>query len=458
MPCYESGSSPPPILSHRIAPGFPNARAGSGGRPWKGVPEHAIIRRRRETQCSLARETQAVALSPLEVEIAADLRSRQAALESLAAELVGINSGTAHHDGVNRVGRAVEAHLLGSGLRTGAFVTGRSGQHVIARTGTSDGHKLLLLGHLDTVYPNVEPLGAWRISADDPERVLGPGVTDMKGGLVVMLGALRVLAERGLLRDRALTVFLSADEEQSAVTSRDLIANEAADHHLCLVFETGSLRAGGAATFVIERKGLARYTLAITGCESHAGAAKGEGVSAAVEAAHKILAIEALNDAAAGVSANVGVVSAGTTANTVPGAATLEIDCRFKTEDQAAALDEAMDEICAQTQTRDAAGMKAPVLTLVRGPSHPPMTPTDASRRMAKRIVDWGADLGLALETEARGGSSDGNITAAAGCPTVDGLGTVGGAIHSPDEWMLRRSLSERAALLAITMLRFYAL
>lgn len=386
------------------------------------------------------------------------IRSRAADLETFWRELVDQNSSTDHPDGVNAVGRRMEERLLRCGLRTSVFVTGKTGQHLLARSRWTDGNRLLLLGHLDTVYPPETPPVLFRPDPNDPSIARGPGVTDMKGGLVVILAALEALADEGRLDGRALTVLLTADEEAGSATSHDIVAHEAADHHLCLVFETGSRAAEGATTIVTERRGYARYTFEITGTEAHSGNAKKEGVSAALEAAHKIIALEAMNDVDAGVAVNVGVVQSGTTANTVPGKARLEVDCRFKTVEQGEAIEDKVDELCDEVVTSNLAGTKRPSIRVIRGGTAPPLAPTEASLRMAQRIIDYGAALGQSLVTESRGGASDGNITAAAGCPTVDGLGTVGGAIHSPDEWVVRRSLVDRAALLAVTISRFYEL
>lgn len=398
------------------------------------------------------------ALSPEESALVAHIRAREGELEAFWRELVDQNSSTDNAEGVNVVGRRMEERLLRCGLRTSVFVTGKTGQHLLARTRSTEGNRLLLLGHLDTVYPPETPPAAFKVDGADATIARGPGVTDMKGGLVVMIAALEALVAEGRLDGRALTVLLTADEEAGSATSHDIVAHEATDHQLCLVFETGTRLADGRSTIVTERRGYARYTFEITGVEAHSGNAKRDGVSAALEAAHKIIALESLNDVDAGVAVNVGVVHSGTTANTVPGKARLEVDCRFKTVEQGEDIEEKVDEMCDDVVTSNLAGTKRPSIRVIRGGTAPPLAPTDASLRMAQRIIEYGRALGQELVTESRGGASDGNITAAAGCPTVDGLGTVGGAIHSPDEWVVRRSLVDRAALLAVTVSRFYEL
>ena len=372
-------------------------------------------------------------------------------------ELVGTDSRTDNHDGVNALGRTIERHLMVSGLRVSAFVTGVSGQHLLARTRTREGNRLLLLGHLDTVQGPDEGRRTG-IDPENDERLLGPGITDMKGGLVVMLAAVRVLAELDLLADRALTIVCTADEEQGSRSGHDVVAMEAAEQHLTLVFETGSPIAAGRSTFVTERKGFGRATLHVEGREAHAGVKKEEGVSAALEMAHKVIALEALNDPAKGISVNVGVARAGTAGNVVPGRAQLEIDWRFRSAEDGEDLEERIHAICTRVDTGSTTGAGKPKLRYEPGPRALPMPRSEAVARMAERIRRAGADLGLELEEEFRGGGSDGNVAAAAGCPVVDGLGTVGAEIHSDREWMERRSLVDRAALLAVTMLRFWKL
>ena len=407
-------------------------------------------------------------LSEIEASVCRRIEGRAPDMEALLGRLVDINSFTANHDGVNAVGQVCERELESIGLRTAAFVTGRSGHHLVARGRGDEGHRLLLLGHLDTVFPPspkdekdvadaTDATSALTEDSEHGDRLRGPGVTDMKGGLVVMFTALRALHEEGVLDDKRLTVLLTADEETGSPTAHDIVAAEAADHHLCLVFESGSPRDGGGSAFVTERKGAGRARIDLEGVESHAGVAKDAGLSAALEAAHRTIALENLNDATAGRTVNVGVVAAGTTANTVPGKASLEIDFRFVVPGDGELVANEITRVAETASVRRADG--ATCRTQVEfGPRCDPLVRTDAIERMAHRIVDYGVDLGIRLEEESRGGASDGNIAAAAGCPTVDGLGSVGGRYHSSDEWVSRQSLIDRARLLAVTALRFYAL
>ncbi|MFT7620221.1 MAG: glutamate carboxypeptidase [Planctomycetota bacterium] len=397
-------------------------------------------------------------LNKTEVKVSERLKSMGPQLDEWLRHFVSFDTHTDNHEQINALGWELEQEFMKSGLRTSAFVTGVSGQYLIARTRQTEGHKLMLLGHTDTVFPTGAADLELKTSGDNDAVFLGPGAADMKGGVVVMLGAIRALAEEGLLDNYALTVLLSADEETGSPAGRDLIAKEAEEQHLCLVFEAGSPMDGGGSRFVTGRKGMGRFHLEIQGVAAHSGIDKEAGLSAALEASQKIVALEALNDAAAGNSVNVGIVTSGTAINTVPEHAHLEIDCRFTEPEKGEELLEKIRQICNEPATQNSSTGKQPELTLVELCGHKPFVRTEAIGRMAKRICDWGADLGLTLEEESRGGSSDGNITASIGIPTVDGLGVVGGKIHSNQEWLEKSSLVERSRLLALTMMRFYEL
>ncbi len=397
-------------------------------------------------------------LSESEALVVKQLRAMAPDLEAQLCRFVKIDSHTDHHEGVNALGWEIEQELMKSGLHTSAFVTGCSGQYLMARTRHGKGNKLMLLGHLDTVFPPGSVELAVVPDPQDPLKLMGPGATDMKGGLVVMLAALRALQDVGLLAEKSLTVLLSADEETGSPAGRDLIAKEAEEHHLCLVLEAGSPDEKGGSRFVTSRKGMARFNLEIKGIAAHSGVAKEAGLSAAIEAAHKIIALEALNDASVGNSVNVGVCNSGSSVNTVPEFAHLKIDCRFSDPGRGETLVEKIRQICQTPVTSHKDTHAVPELGLEELCGHQPFVRSEAIGRMAQRIVDWGKDLGLTLEEETRGGASDGNIAAALGIPTVDGLGVVGAKIHSNQEWLYRQSIVDRSCLLALTMMRFYEL
>ncbi len=397
-------------------------------------------------------------LSSTEVKVIERLRGMAPQLEEWLEKFVSIDTYTDNHGGINELGWQLEQEFMKSGLHTSAFVTGVSGQYVIARTRVREGNRLMLLGHMDTVFPTGSVDLEVGVDPKNPGRLLGPGVTDMKGGIAIILGAVRALHEEGLLQDRSLCIVFSADEETGSPAGRDLIRQEAEEQHLCLVFESGTPLDGGGSAFVTGRKGMGRFRLEIKGIAAHSGVAKAQGLSAALEAAHKIIALEALNDPEKQISVNVGTVKSGTSINTVPDQAILEIDCRFADPEEGERVLNRIREVCSEASTCLDSTAAKPELILEELCGHGPFLRTEAIERMANRIKSWGQDIGLSLEEESRGGCSDGNITAAIGIPTVDGLGAVGGRIHSQQEWLDKKSLLDRSSLLALTMMRFYEL
>jgi glutamate carboxypeptidase len=289
--------------------------------------------------------------------------------------------------------------------------------------------RVVLLGHLDTVWP-AGTLARWPLTVRDG-RATGPGVVDMKAGLVQLFSALSTLDSLD-----GLAVVITSDEEIGSVSSRELVEQTAAGAVAALVLEPSA--AGALKT---ARKGTASFVLRVTGRASHAGLAPDQGINAGVELAHQILAIAALGDAGRGTTVTPTVASIGTTSNTVPAGAELRVDVRAF---EPAELD------------RVAAAMRAlrPVLpgaqlTVEAGPSRPPM-PASASADLFALAGNLAGELGLGpLRGEPVGGGSDGNLTAGIGVPTLDGLGAVGGNPHAEGEWVDLAAMPQRAALVA---------
>jgi glutamate carboxypeptidase len=314
------------------------------------------------------------------------------------------------------------------------FLNGGSAGSVQLRWRFGAGDRVLLLGHLDTVWP----LGTLETTpfAVTDGRITGPGCFDMKAGLVQMLHALAALRANGPDALDGVTVLVTTDEEIGSPDARDLIQSEARRCPAALVLEAS---ADGALK--IARKGAGFHRLHILGRAAHAGLEPERGANAAIELAHQILAIAKLADPERGTTVTPTVATAGDTANTVPGSAELSIDVRaFSVEEQ----------------QRVAAGLMALVpriegttLRMEHGQESPPLPPS-ASRDLFARAEIAAARIGLnPVHGVAVGGGSDGNWTAAAGTPTLDGLGAVGGGAHANNEHVLADSMPSRAALLA---------
>lgn len=294
---------------------------------------------------------------------------------------------------------------------------------------------VLLLGHTDTVYP----LGTlrnmpWR---EQRGRLSGPGVFDMKAGIVQALFALKALLARGPL-PCAVTLLLVPDEELGSPASRVLTERLALRSCAVLVLEPAAGEQGACKT---SRKGIARYTLRIHGKASHAGLDFARGASAIVEAAHQVLAIAEMSRPARGLTLNPGVISGGTRPNVVADFAEFVTDVRFLTASQAARVDSEirrmrpLDSRCS--------------LEVSGGVERGSFVRSKATVKLYRMAAQIASQLGFRLAEAAVGGGSDGNLTAALGVPTLDGLGAVGDGAHASHEFVVAREMPRRTALLA---------
>jgi glutamate carboxypeptidase len=308
------------------------------------------------------------------------------------------------------------------------------GDVVVGRI-AGDGPRLLLIGHMDTVF---DPgTAAERPYRSDGERAFGPGTSDMKGGLLAGLHAIGVLNAAG--RRPSITFVANPDEEIGSPFSGQVIRRLAPDHDAVLVLECA--RANG--DIVSARKGIADLRIHITGRAAHAGVEPEKGRSAIVEAAHLVLALHELNGKWPTVTVNAGVIDGGTRPNVVAAACDLEVDLRAATADAFEAAASEVERIVASPS------LDGVTISVSRSAGHPPMEKTDASARLVALAASIAAELGFEVRDAATGGASDANTTAALGIPTLDGLGPVGGDDHSVDEWLDLASVVPRVTLLA---------
>jgi glutamate carboxypeptidase len=354
--------------------------------------------------------------------------------------LVNIDCGSYTPDGVNRVADLVAARLGGLGavverVDGGTAPDGRPlGDLVIGRhPGT--GPRILLIGHMDTVFePGTAAARPFRVEGD---RALGPGVSDMKGGLLAGLTALEALAAAG--QKPAVTFVANPDEEIGSPFSGPVIRRLAAEHDVALVLECA--RASGA--IVSARKGIADLVVTIHGRAAHAGVEPEKGRSAILAAARLVEALHGLNGRWPTVTCNVGVITGGTRPNVVAESCRLEVDLRAANAVEFEAATAAMAEALATTLVPDTRAEHEVTA------SHPPMEKSPASARLVDLAVGMAGELGFELRDAATGGASDANTTAAAGLPTLDGLGPIGGDDHAPPEWLDLGSVVPRTTLLA---------
>jgi glutamate carboxypeptidase len=361
------------------------------------------------------------------------LSGRVEEMVALLAEWVNCDSPTSDKEAVDAMGQRVAQAFSQAGAQVKRLPQKERGDHLLATWGDRPG-QILILGHFDTVWPIGE---AQRRPFQLVEgRAIGPGVYDMKGGILVGLYALHVLRALGRFPHRRLAFLLTTDEEMGSRTSRPYIEEEARHSDYALVLEPSP---GGGVTTA--RKGVGRFHLKITGRAAHAGVEPRKGINAIEELAHQVLRLQAMNDFERGITVSVGVVGGGTRTNVIPAEAWAKIDLRVPGEADGERMTQA---ILGLTPILEGTG-----LTVTGRISRPPWVPTAASRALYERAVEVGKRLGLEVYETMTGGGSDGNFTAAVGTPTLDGLGVVGGGAHSLDEWIEIASLPQRAALLA---------
>ncbi|MEO9009753.1 MAG: M20 family metallopeptidase [Nakamurella sp.] len=375
---------------------------------------------RQQPDARVDRQVNASALLPR-------LRSVRDRIVADVAELVACESPS---DNVAAIAACVE--LVGE---LGRELTGAAPQlcteggraHLLWRLGGPT--QVLLVGHCDTVWP-VGTVARWPFSIDG-DRATGPGVFDMKAGLVQMFHALGVLDDL-----TGVTVLVTSDEEIGSPTSRALIEREAAGARAALVLEAS---ADGALK--VARKGVSLYQLAVRGRAAHAGLEPESGINASIELAHQVLSIAALADLSGTSTVTPTVLRSGNTSNTVPDHAEVSVDVRVETEMDQRRIDVAMHSLRPV--------LNGAQLAVHGGVNRPPLS-KESSRELfalASRVAE---NMGIGpLRSASVGGASDGNFTAGVGTPTLDGLGAVGGHAHAEGEWASVRAMPDRAALLA---------
>src|ERR1700677_1130760 len=379
--------------------------------------------------------------STLEHRVTDWLGERRDDMISLLADLVGIDSGTANVQGVRAVGVRIEDFLRRSSF-TPAMISrlpGDRGLRVEA-PGVSRGRSMLLMGHLDTVFPTDE--AARRPFEVVDGRAKGPGVADMKAGLVMNSFVLAAFRDCGG-NARPLVGLYTEDEKTDSLASGEIIEREAEKGAYAFNAEPG--RASG--NIVIERRGGVFMRLAIRGKAAHAGIDPRGGISAIEELAHKILALHALGDPKAGISLNVGVVSGGQSVNTTAPFADALIDLRFRDTGDRERVIAAIGAIVSKSFV---AGASA-VLEITG--EFAPLMATPESMALLRFYQGAAADLGFSVDAEFSGGCADSGFAAQKGSATLCGLGPVGGGAHSPGEYIDLDTIVTRPQALALTIL-----
>ena len=390
--------------------------------------------------------------------------SEQQAVERAAAEPMldqvlawaAINSGSRNLAGLERMAdlladafaalpgilRMENAARVEAVDAAGKVVEVKHGRHLHLTVRPTAPLQLLFTGHMDTVFAPDHPFQETRWSEDGV--INGPGVADMKGGLAVVLAALKGVEQSPAADRLGYEVVINSDEEVGSLSSAPLLAQAAGGKRAALTYEPAALPDG---TLAGARPGSANFAIVIKGRSAHAGRNPEDGRNALLAAADLALRLDALKRD--GLTINPSRIEGGSPSNVVPDLAILRVNLRPRTPDIEAQVRREIDEaITAVSAERDV------TIAAHGGFSRPPKPLTPEAEALFNLVRRAGADLGQDIAWKATGGVCDGNNIAACGVPVVDTMGVRGGQIHSPEEFLIVESLSERAALSALTVLR----
>lgn len=370
------------------------------------------------------------------------LKQQENAMLHFIEELVNIDSGSYDKQGVDKIGEILISHYKELGFQIEVEKQEEFGNHLLIQHRDAIDPQIIILAHMDTVFP--VGTAAERPFSIKDDRAYGPGVIDMKSSHASLLYAIKALMHEGLIGYKDIKIVINSDEEIGSPSSKCMIEREAKGKKYALVMEPA--RKDGS--LVSARRGKGNYTLIVEGRAAHSGIEPEKGRSAIEELAHKILQLYELSDHENGISVNVGLIEGGSSANTVSDHAEAQIDIRIKEMDQVEYLEERLEEICASTEV---SGTKV----LLEGEmNRPPMEKNKKTRALLRIIQDVGEEIGIEIEDTSTGGGSDASFTSSLGIATIDGLGPVGGNAHSDKEYLEIPTLVERTLLLALLIER----
>ncbi|HET9400268.1 MAG TPA: M20 family metallopeptidase [Candidatus Acidoferrales bacterium] len=366
-----------------------------------------------------------------------DLERHQDQMSSLLERFVQMESPSGDKARID----ALAAVLADEWRKRGAEVTeiaSHSGNHLLVRFSPANRAatgQIMLLGHLDTVYPagTLETM-PFRLASG---RAYGPGVFDMKGGLVIALAAFDALRRAGVEPRRPITCLWNSDEETGSFSSRELIERECRASQAVLVLEPAAEPKGAIKT---ARKGVGEIEMKVTGRAAHSGLRPQDGVNAVLELALQIARVSKWNNPRRGIGVQANVAAGGTRVNVIAAEASCQIDLRAERQSDIRALERKFRAL--RPITRGAR------LEVKGGFNRPPMERRMAAALFAKAKL-LASEIRWKLQEATVGGGSDGNLTASLGIPTLDGLGAVGEGAHSLEESIVIKELPRRAALLA---------
>lgn len=352
--------------------------------------------------------------------------------------LVDQDSGSTDEAGLSAVAAIAVEELkeLGAKIETHKAVEPGKAENVVATMEGTGKARILMMAHMDTVFREGD--AAKRPFRIENGRIYGPGVVDDKGGIALGVSALKILKELGFKDFATLTLLLNSSEEIGSPGSRALIEETAKRHDVVLNLEPGRPADG----LVTHRKGSGKAYVTVKGKSAHAGVAPESGRNAAAELSHQVLGLGGLGDKDKGTSFNFTVLKAGTASNIIPEDAEGVADVRVRTTDE---FDRVERDLREKSQSRL---IPDTTVTVRLERNFPPMPKNDATDALAAKAQEIYGEVGRKLVLEGSGGAADSSIAAGAGVPAIDGLGIVGGEIHTPNEYGEADSVAPRLYLL----------
>jgi glutamate carboxypeptidase len=359
-------------------------------------------------------------------------QSQQEEMLNKLLRWVRIESPTTDKGSVDHFGEEIAGEFSDLGMSIEFDLQTTRGNHLVARWGRAEG-KILLIGHLDTVWDlgTIERLPA-RVEGN---HAFGPGIFDMKSGILIALYSLMLLRDHGFHR-KNITLLLNSDEEEGSTTSQSLIEQEARTAECVFVLEP----AGPENGLKTKRRGVGQYKIITHGKAAHAGIEPDKGVSAVLELAHQIIEVQSWNALRSSISVNANIARGGTRSNVIPEEAHALVDVRCDGLDDMAWIEEHFRGLTPRNPSA--------IVQVEGAVDRPPLVRSDAVLALFRQAREIGMEFNYELNEFWTGGGSDGNFTAAMGIPTLDGLGAEGAGAHAANEHVVVSSLPKRTNLL----------
>ncbi len=361
----------------------------------------------------------------------------------LTVKLAGINSHTKNLDGIKKIIDIITPILEDLGFTTEV----KNERNLIGRHFGETSPSVIMLGHMDTVFPEDSPFKEITI---ENGLLRGPGVSDMKGGIALMISFLKYLKETGSLTGHNICVLLNSDEETGSELSRDLIRTQARDYDLALIFEGGNHTEDNNFTYLNTRLGFAAANFVITGHTASLFFNPKDGVNAIEEMSHKVAEISKIKKSFPGVYLNItsNIQTSPAEKGKIPDFASFTVEIRYSDSDQLTQFMNELEKISNTNYISSSEGIKPQsVLNFTHG--RPPMTPCQKTLAMCSTFEECAQEMNYNLINKTRSGGSDGCYTSDTKTPTIDGVGPVGGGWHTDGEYLEIDSFKTRLELLA---------